>query len=281
MSDDVIVGRVAEDLAARVPKAWNMDEIKMKLPARPDPEALKTVLLQELDRYNGLLIAVNQSLHDLQLGLLGQVVITPELESVFEGLLTGTVPKAWSFCYPSLKSLGNWMRDLQGREAAMGGWAKKEMPKVFWLGAFTYPTGFLTALLQTSARKNGVSIDTLSWEYPVLNQDEGVITQHAKEGAYMRDIYLEGARWDFEASCLAEPRPMELVSPMPIVHFKPVDSKKKASKGFYTCPLYLYPIRTGTRERPSYMVSVEVKSGSVDTDFWTKRGTAMLLSLAS
>ena len=74
---------------------------------------------------------------------------------------------------------------------------------------------------------------------------------------------------------------MELVSPMPIVHFKPVDSKKKASKGFYTCPLYLYPIRTGTRERPSYMVSVEVKSGSVDTDFWTKRGTAMLLSLAS
>merc|ERR1711896_71565 len=117
-------------------------------------------------------------------------VITPELESVFEGLLTGTVPKAWSFCYPSLKSLGNWMRDLQARESAMGGWAKKEMPKVFWLGAFTYPTGFLTALLQTSARKNGVAIDTLSWEFPVLNIPLVSITQSAKDGSYCHGLFL-------------------------------------------------------------------------------------------
>ena len=34
------------------------------------------------------------------------------------------------------------------------------MPPVFWLPGFTYPTGFLTALLQTAARKNGLAIDT-------------------------------------------------------------------------------------------------------------------------
>ena len=35
-----------------------------------------------------------------------------------------------------------------------------EMPRVFWLSGFTYPTGFLTAVLQTTARRNGLAIDT-------------------------------------------------------------------------------------------------------------------------
>ena len=44
--------------------------------------------------------------------------------------------------------------------------------------------------------------------------------------------------------------------------------------------MYLYPIRTGSRERPSFMIMVELESGSADTDHWIKRGTALLLSLA-
>jgi dynein heavy chain, axonemal len=67
----------------------------------------------------------------------------------------------------------------------------------------------------------------------------------------------------------------------PIVHFKPAESKKKSSKGMYVCPLYMYPVRTGTRERPSFMIPVDLKSGAVDGDFWVKRGTALLLSLSS
>ena len=73
---------------------------------------------------------------------------------------------------------------------------------------------------------------------------------------------------------------MELVLPMPIFLFKPVENKKKSTKGIYSCPMYLYPIRTGSRERPSFMIMVELKSGSADPDHWVKRGTALLLSLA-
>jgi len=40
---------------------------------------------------------------------------------------------------------------------------------------------------------------------------------------------------------------MELLTPMPPIHFKPIESKKKQAKGNYTCPLYYYSIRTGTR----------------------------------
>ncbi len=115
------------------------------------------------------------------------------------------------------------------------------------MSGFGFPTGFLTAILQTSARKNNVSVDALSWEFVVMNQEEKDITQAPREGVYVRGIFLEGASWDRDNSCLAEPRPMELVISMPIIHFKPVEAKKKALKGVYNCPCYYYPVRTGTR----------------------------------
>lgn len=78
---------------------------------------------------------------------------------------------------------------------------------------------------------------------------------------------------------------------MPIIQFKPVEKevKQKAKKGqnLYVCPTYMYPIRTGVREKPSYMFTVmlPIKPGvnntnSSDQDFWAKRGTALLMSLA-
>ena len=42
----------------------------------------------------------------------------------------------------------------------------------------------------------------LSWDYPVLNQTPESITTHPKEGAYVRGIFLEGARWDVDAAVL-------------------------------------------------------------------------------
>merc|ERR1712118_237567 len=65
---------------------------------------------------------------------------------------------------------------------------------------------------------------------------------------------------------------------MPIVHFKPMGKKKAGTDGVYQCPLYMYPIRTGSRERPSFITWVEVKSGAKDAAFWIKRGTALLLA---
>eukprot|EP00753_Platysulcus_tardus_P011845 PLAT3317.25.p1 GENE.PLAT3317.25~~PLAT3317.25.p1 ORF type:complete len:2725 (+),score=1732.12 PLAT3317.25:536-8176(+) len=279
-SNDSKVLRVAKNLAAQVPERFDVLEARSMLEGRPDPEPLKVVLLQELERYNSLLAAIESSLSDLMRGIQGLVVITPELESVFDALLVGKVPTSWSFAYPSLKPLGSWIRDLQLRCEQARVWLEDALPKVFWLSGFTYPTGFLTALLQTSARKNGVPIDSLSWEFLIMQQDEIAITQHPKEGTYVKGLFLEGARWDYEHAHLAEPEPMELFSPMPIIHFKPVDSRKKVSKGFYTCPLYLYPVRTGTRERPSFTIAVELKCGSLPPSGWALRGCALLCSLA-
>lgn len=74
---------------------------------------------------------------------------------------------------------------------------------------------------------------------------------------------------------------MELIVPMPIIHFRPVESKKKSSRGVYNCPLYLYPVRTGTRERPSYIGAVDLRAGAAESEHWIMRGTALLLSLST
>jgi len=255
-------------------------KIRNDFQSRSDPDPLKTVLFQELDRYNKLLVMLKRDVHALQLGVQGLVVITPKLMQVSDAAQAGRVPDAWGFAYPSTKPLGPWMRDLLERVDQMRDWVEKAIPKVFWLTGFTYPTGFLTAMLQTTARKNGIAIDTLSWEFPVINQDEENFTAAAKEGSYIKGMFLEGARWDYDKGHLQDARPMELFCPMPIIHFKPVENKKAMKKGFYACPVYMYPVRTGTRERPSYMVTAEIKAGAQDAEFWTRRGTAMLLSLS-
>ncbi len=40
------------------------------------------------------------------------------------------------------------MRELVARVQQLALWAANGPPPVFWLGGFTYPTGFLTAILQ-------------------------------------------------------------------------------------------------------------------------------------
>lgn len=246
-----------------------------------DPSALHVVLFQEVERYNALLVGIRRSCVELQRGIKGLVVMSADLDSVFDALYNAKVPAAWLKTYPSLKALGPWTRDLLARVEHLAKWVEEGYPRVFWLGGFTYPTGFLTAVLQTTARKASVPIDTLSFEFSVINLDEREILAPPKEGVYVKGLSLEGAGWDFENGCLAEPSPMELIVPMPILLFRPVENKKRSAKGIYSCPLYLYPVRTGTRERPSFMINVDLRSGTADPDHWIMRGTALLLSLAT
>jgi len=61
--------------------------------------------------------------------------------------------------YPSLKPLASWTRDLIQRMDQFEKWATtSHPPMVFWLSGFTFPTGFLTAVLQKAARQNSVSL---------------------------------------------------------------------------------------------------------------------------
>ena len=52
--------RQSRNLQDQVPESWSMKGVKSTMEARSDPDPLKTVLFQEIDRYNSLLGMVKQ-----------------------------------------------------------------------------------------------------------------------------------------------------------------------------------------------------------------------------
>lgn len=68
---------------------------------------------------------------------------------------------------------------------------------------------------QNFARRHKVPIDTVEWEFVCGSGggaggggDEGAaVVEAPADGAYVRGLYLEGARWDDAAGCLEESEP--------------------------------------------------------------------------
>ncbi|KAI3385375.1 hypothetical protein SNEBB_009845 [Seison nebaliae] len=245
-----------------------------------DDSPLTVVLLQEIQRYNILLAVIKNSLVDLQKGIKGLVVMSTQLDDIFNSIYNGDVPESWKVTYPSLKQLGSWTRDLLQRIEQLNKWAEtSHEPVVFWLSGFSFPTCFLTAVLQTTARKTEIPIDSLSWEFNIISTDEQHIMRQPSDGVYIKGLFLEGASWDRRGTCLTEPQPMQLICPMPVIHFKPIEQRKKQLKGMYNCPCYYYPKREGASQRPSFIIAIDLKPGEETPDHWIKRGTAILMSL--
>lgn len=238
------------------------------------------MLVQELQRYNILLRKLSAQLAQLESGMKGLSVITQELESIQKSLEQNLVPVQWGDSYFSLKPLASWIADLKERYLFFTSWATKGSPHHFWIGAFTYPTGFTTSLLQKFSRKAQAAIDTLSFEFQMLNTPAHAIADFPKDGAYISGLFLEGAKWNFDKHCLEEPDIMELQCDMPVVYFRPRANYRPPS-GTYDCPVYYYPERQGTISKSSYMMKIDLKYGDHGSEFWIKRGAALLMSSAS
>ncbi|XP_055262069.1 dynein axonemal heavy chain 2 isoform X3 [Moschus berezovskii] len=269
---------LAADVKQKIPEMIDYEGTRKLLAMDPSP--LNVVLLQEIQRYNKLMETILFSLTDLEKGIQGLIVMSTSLEEIFNCIFDAHVPPLWGKAYPSQKPLASWTRDLAIRVEQFEMWASRARPPViFWLSGFTFPTGFLTAVLQSSARQNNISVDSLSWEFIVSTVDDSNLVYPPKDGVWVRGLYLEGAGWDRKNSCLVEAEPMQLVCLMPTIHFRPTESRKKSAKGMYSCPCYYYPNRAGSSDRASFVIGIDLRSGTMTSDHWIKRGTALLMSL--
>lgn len=144
-----IVTDMAKDFAKDLPKPLETAKASPLTFAMTEKNAMNShgvFIGQEISRFNNLLAVIKLSLDQLVKAIAGTVVMSMDLEQMFNKFLDGKVPENWEkAAYPCLKPLASWFKDLVKRIAFMGDWLYKGPPKSFWLPAFYFPQGFMTA----------------------------------------------------------------------------------------------------------------------------------------
>ncbi|EKX31472.1 hypothetical protein GUITHDRAFT_83101 [Guillardia theta CCMP2712] len=261
---------------------WNVEDVQEKYPTLYT-DSMNTVLTQELLRFNVVIDNVRSSLQQLLNAVKGIVLMSSDLERMSVSFLNGSIPSLWSSkCYPSLKPLGPFYDDFLRRLHFFQTWINNGAPCVFWLSGFYFTQSFLTGTLQNFARKHKKAIDTLSWSFQVMREAEEELDR-PEDGCYIHGLFLDGAGWDPQQNHLAEQQPKILFIPMPIVLFKPCETKDiEKSSNEYTCPIYKTSARRGTLSTTGHSTNFVmdiVLPSPRDASHWILRGVACLCQL--
>ena len=284
-SPEEIVSNLAASILSNLPAVLTMEEAgSSTFVEGPSgaPDSLSTVLSQEMERFNRLLVRIRSSLVDLQKAIKGIVVMSQQLDAMYSSMLNNMVPALWAqLAYPSLKPLGSWVKDLHQRVAFMRDWVVTGEPMAFWISGFFFPQGFMTGTLQRHARKYQIPIDTLNFSFKVLDIYQDGVIDRPTDGVYVYGMFMDGGRWDPDARKLVDPAPGEMNSTVPVVHFQPAVHPKTPA-GEYQCPLYKTSVRAGvlstTGQSTNFVLAVDLPSDN-PPDHWVLRGSALLCQL--
>lgn len=96
---------------------------------------------------------------------------------------------------------------------------------------------FGLGVLQNYARRYTIPIDKLSFEFDILEEDHDM-PKKPEDGAYIKGLFLEGARWNKKRHVLDESLPKVLFDTLPIIWLKPGVTENFAQVNTYSCPVY-------------------------------------------
>uniref|UniRef100_I3N0B0 Dynein axonemal heavy chain 10 n=1 Tax=Ictidomys tridecemlineatus TaxID=43179 RepID=I3N0B0_ICTTR len=243
ISRDDYISQVAKDIQNKMPKVFDLDQIRKYLGVGITPTAV--VLLQELGRFNKLVTRMSKSLAELQRALAGEVGMSNELDDVARSLFIGHIPNIWRKLAPdTLKSLGNWMIYFLRRFSQYTLWVNEGEPPVMWLSGLQIPESYLTALVQATCRKNGWPLDRSTLFTQVTKfQDAEEVNERAGQGCFVSGLYLEGADWDIERGCLIKSKPKVLVVDLPILKIIPIEVHRLKLQNTFRTPVYTTSMR--------------------------------------
>jgi len=217
---------------------------------------------------------MRRSLKELDLGLSGELQMSERMEDLFQSLFLGRVPDSWArLAYPSQRSLSSWVDNLLARASQLQNWADdpSNIPMVVNIAHLFNPQSFLTAILQKTAQKQKLELDKLIVQTDVSRKTVDQIDSRARDGAYVSGLYLEGARWNWNAGVIEECLPREMSCPMPVIACRAVLAEKMEKGGIYRCPVY-----KTQRRGPTYIFTASVRSKAAPAK-WVLAGVAMVM----
>lgn len=249
-------------------------------------ESMNTVLLQEILRFNRLLTIVRSSLVNIGKAIIGEVVMSIELEQIGNSIFDNKTPAAWmKRSYPSLKPLASYIVDFVERLEFMQKWIDEGAPPSFWISGFFFTQSFLTGMKQNFARKYVIPIDEIEIDFNVFTNKNNLDKDKAPaDGAYIYGLYLEGCRWDDNHTALEESDPKTLFTKMPYIWLLPNKSSEIKFEHTYTCPVYKTLERRGTLSTTghstNFVLFIELPMQEKHTlNHWVKRGVALVTQL--
>jgi dynein heavy chain len=263
-------------LVAKIPRSFDVEALKEQNPPAYD-RPLSSVLVQEVERYNGLFDVLHESLASLSHALTGFAIMTEPLDAMGQSLLRNEVPVEWRrVSFLSVLPLATWTDELVHRRAFFDAW-RETPPETYWLGGFFYPQGLLTAMLQTTARARRAAFDSVGFSFALAAEDYELT--ELEHGFYARGLVLEGAGYNWDKEIL-EP-PATALQPIPYVIFHAEVDHVRSVDNSYECPVYITPTRHGsvstTGHSSNFVLNVDLPT-SQPSKVWIQAGVALLLS---
>lgn len=288
-SPEVLVSEIAAEQEHRLPAKLSRETAHPTSFAVNEETGLMTslgtCLSQEMGRFNLLLTQMARTLVELQKAVKGVIVMTGELDGMFNALLNNQVPTIWTnggVGYPSLKPLTSWFEDMILRVSFFRDWIDHGVPNAFWVSAFYFPQGFLTSVLQGHSRANLIPVDQLSFEFHMEDTDDPEeLKGKPEEGIYIHGLFMDGAAWNYEDECICDQDFGTMFVKAPVVNFVPWKDKKPNTERF-SIPVYKTSVRAGTLSTTghstNYVLSIEVETQEAPS-YWILKGAAMLSML--
>jgi len=257
---------------------FDMEELISRIEGEGGRTPFVNVFYQECKYMNTLISEMKKSLEVLGLGLCGDLQMSDEMEDTMNALYDNKLPPTWTKrAYPSMRPLAGWVDNLRDRVKQLADWyGELVMPKVVWICGFFNPQSFLTAVMQSQARKNEWPLDRVVVTTEVTKKTPEELEGPSREGSYVYGLIMEGARWDTGLNSIDESKMKEMFCQMPVMLVKAVQVEKAEYKDQYLCPVY----KTQQRNRimGGYVFTANLKTKKPAAD-WVLAGVAMLMDV--
>uniref|UniRef100_A0A7M4EWH0 Dynein axonemal heavy chain 9 n=1 Tax=Crocodylus porosus TaxID=8502 RepID=A0A7M4EWH0_CROPO len=261
-----------DEILEKLTDEFNIPELMAKVEERTP---YIVVAFQECELMNSLTNEIKRSLKELDLGLKGELTMTGDMENLQNAIFLDTVPESWTKrAYPSMAGLASWFADLLNRIKELETWTGDFfLPSVVWLAGFFNPQSFLTAIMQSMARKNEWPLDKMALQCDMTKKNKEDFSNPPREGAYIHGLFMEGARWDVQTGIITDARLKELTPAAPVIFIRAIPADKQDTRNVYPCPVYK------TRQRgPTYVWTFNLKTKE-NPSKWVLAGVALLLQV--